>query len=145
MEKRYLENLSKLADFLETEVKDHQFDMEHYMLRENGLVAVCEEVPECGTVGCAIGWASSLFFNDAMDSMYWCDFSARVFGSSFFDDDLTWCFLFDADWAKSPKSSRKDTINRIRKFIRQGGVLTPYDVRTMEKYNIGGLSFERLL
>jgi hypothetical protein len=46
------ERLLRLADFLEKEVPDDQFDM--------GQWASKEALGECGTAGCALGWATCI-------------------------------------------------------------------------------------
>ena len=51
-----IENLTKLADFLESEVKDDQFDISEYRRSEFGDVRDFKCIGDCGTIGCALGW-----------------------------------------------------------------------------------------
>lgn len=122
MNKRHLKNLTKLADFLETEVTDKQFDIGTYLSTvESSYVGVDKIVPECGTVGCAVGWASSLFYKEALRSWTWTDFQKEVFGCDDWDSGVGE-YMFHYSQPRGQRT-RKATIKRIRKVVANRGEL----------------------
>ena len=50
------ENLNKLADFLET-LPSEKFDLFSFRADSDGKPQPFESIQNCGTVGCALGWA----------------------------------------------------------------------------------------
>ena len=68
MGEKQIPELMKLADFIEHEVEDKQFDMRNYFRGKNYSYRDYNEVgvpvtflQECGTAACAAGWARVLF------------------------------------------------------------------------------------
>ena len=116
-----IENLTKLADFLESEVKDEQFDIYAYRKKFG------EDYPffsksDCGSVGCALGW---LPFISSAEDVQVCsrsgevDFgvlSKRVLGVEEFS--LFGQYMFSSRWADNDhEKTREATIRRIRNVI----------------------------
>jgi hypothetical protein len=147
MNKRHLNNLARLADFLENEITNKQFNIETF--RQADGLGFCEfkSKSDCGTIGCALGWSPfaipyvkedfSLTRNWSLNSNepewvktldFW-KYGLRVFGldSHQSDDEeqgALWSYMFSEDWAKTKGASRKATIKRIRKVIENNGELT---------------------
>lgn len=102
------ENLAKLADYIEKDVTQEMFDMEHY--RSNSG-SPCEYIDEdnCGTVGCALGWAPFVKGLGVVDSDFrfsWTDdgyVAALSFGNyvdRVFDlHPVDFDFLFGGFWS----------------------------------------------
>ena len=116
-----IENLTKLADFLESEVKDEQFDIYAYRKKFG------EDYPffsksDCGTVGCALGW---LPFISSANDVSMCsrsgevDFGAlskRVLGIEEFSP--LGKYMFSSRWVNyEQERTREATIRRIRNVI----------------------------
>lgn len=121
MKKKHLRNLKKLADFLETEVTDKQFNIETYLSNSGNYINVDIVVSECGTVGCAVGWASSLFYKEALRSWNWTGFQEEVFGCNDYDNGVG-MYMFHCFQPRG-QGSRKATIKRIRKVVANKGVI----------------------
>lgn len=116
--------LTKLANFLEDEVKPKQFNLQWWS-------------SECGTVFCAVGWAAhspkfrglSMHLSPTI-SCIMCD---RTFGTNWYgvvdyfhlhgnSDAL---FLFSPQSYPQHRSGIKSVINRIRKYVASDGT---YDI-----------------
>lgn len=103
------ENMLLLAEYLETSVKVRHFNMA--VFRNSQFFSV----NECGTSGCALGWAPLVPGLEAIDSDFYCydgtgvkvrgslswdEYGARIFELDD-DDDMDssiWAFLFSEDW-----------------------------------------------
>lgn len=140
LSKKHLNNLTKLADFLEKEVTNKQFDISFYLENNYEHIACNKVVDECGTIGCAIGWATSLFFNEAKKSHNYCDFSREVFGCCTMNMGerlLVAKYMFDGCWSDvRTQKSKAATVKRIREVVRHKGKLTKRQVAYMEKHGI---------
>lgn len=128
--KKNIKNLEKLANFLETEITDKQFDIGTILKNRNHnyssryLPAPNEIMEECGTVGCAIGWSSALFYKHALKYDDWGEFSDSLFGVNL--GHPVGAYMFSDSWSEvRTQKSRKATIKRIREVIDQKGKLTP--------------------
>ena len=86
-------NLVKLARFLYTEPIDRRhFDMSIYSESDNDVA--CDN-RECGTAGCAIGWAPVAGIAP-LENEEWSDFSDRTLIIGWTDADAwSWCFCMD--------------------------------------------------
>lgn len=115
------QNLAIAADFLEQNVSEEQFHMGMFM--KNGRIQHL-----CGTVGCAIGWASFcpellpvdsefMRLTGRLDFDTYCE---RVFG--FNDDDCIWNFLFGAEW-ETIDNTVKGAVARIRWIVNGGNIV----------------------
>jgi hypothetical protein len=137
--KTHLSNLSKLADFLETEVTDAQFDISwHLENNENVSINPKDVVPECGTVGCAVGWASSLFYDEALKFSCWFKFSQKMFGCAIernFKNVAVARYMFDGGWDNADRT-KFSTIRRIREVVKQKGKLTERQIDLMIQKDI---------
>lgn len=117
--------LLKLADFLAKKVKPSWFDI--YSFASKGFTE-----KKCGTTACACGWATVCFprsglqlVDDTCDDAYAFlsykgeeDFvaAAKFFGITI-DQSV---FLFQPSYDEN-SDSKKGTINRIRKFVKNNG------------------------
>lgn len=123
-----IKNLLALADFLETKVRDDQFHLSNYRANQHGLAVAFRSLEDCGTVGCALGWAP--FVNDEMSVkprhfstslpglpafVDWEKYSEEVFGIRLYSSIFV--HLFSSHWGECPEGgSRMGTVNRIREF-----------------------------
>lgn len=147
MNKRHLKNLAKLADYLENNVKDSQFNMTY--MRGDGFGYYCDfkSKTDCGAVGCALGWAPFIIkvksddfesFSEDPKSLDFNKYADRVFGTG---DDMRnsaqWCYMFDYKWADSPRqSTRKAAVKRIRNLVDSEGKITDKMYLFMKKYSV---------
>lgn len=126
-----VENLSRLAVFLETEVDQSRFDMAEFSQDEFGE-GLSIGAHECGTVGCAIGWGPEAGFPPLPSEQEWWTYSERVFGLKVGSPAWDWCF--DADWAQvdnTPAGAAKRIRYLITNWVPQNGLeqlagLAPY-------------------
>ena len=102
------QNLLKLADFIWHNVTQEVFDMWYY--RPGGIKLDANGKPigsECGTVGCALGWApfvpgleilleKEVLLGSTTDHVLFSKYSYRVFGLDGGSNE--WNFLFASDW-----------------------------------------------
>lgn len=141
MNKKHLQNLTRLANFLETEITDKQFDIRDFKVNMNektwyGDFKTCSlEEHECGTVGCAIGW-SPIALNvkkSTIKKLDWHDFSEKYFNCNSMDDNVGQ-YMFSGDWYYMSRGrSRKATIKRIREVVENKGQLTKKMEKTIDK------------
>ena len=121
-------NLSKLADYLETEVKQKQFDMDLYRSDEVGRMCDFRSYHDCGTVGCALGWAPFVEGLEPIDqefdddhymgvSLIFASYQRRVFDLS----TIAWEWCFSDEW-RSYDNTPKGAAKRIRYFVEHGQV-----------------------
>ena len=128
MNKQHRLNLLKLADYIEHQVSDEEFSMEHYW-------------SDCGTVGCLLGHAvfagiapgeeflSSTYTNRDSDSVpleekgfafKWMRLGESLFGlglGSNKKETALWMFLFSWNWARlrmrKSITQREEAIKRL--------------------------------
>lgn len=150
LEKKYLKNLSKLATFLEREVPAKQFNMAYFLRNKKEAknpdypndINPNQVINECGTTGCALGWASSLFFKESRQFDSWNMFGEAMFGISFGDRHHEFydvaAYMFDGEWSEVKYQRTKTaTVRRIRDVVKQKGKLTAKQKNLMNKYRIG--------
>lgn len=119
------DNLKILANYLNDNVIDDQFDMACYRKNEKGVsVAFCS-LENCGTVGCAMGWAPYAL-NLSKDDIahirkraisefnFWIILANTYFshGHPDFDESGIWNFLFCTDW-EFYDNSRHGAVERL--------------------------------
>lgn len=98
-------NLMKLGEYLWQNIKDEQFGMELFRQHNNEN---CEfySKEDCGTVGCALGWAPFVKglepiksdFSSFSGKLWFTDYSHRVFGDDWRSNPKLH-FVFDEEWA----------------------------------------------
>lgn len=116
-----IENLTKLADFLENEVKDEQFDIYAYRKKFGDDYPFFSK-SDCGTVGCALGW---LPFISSDKDVHICSFSGEVdFGElskrvlGLYEFGPFGQYMFSSKWVNyEQERTREATIRRIRNVI----------------------------
>lgn len=114
------ENLTKLANFLESEISDKQFNIDHFRSNEEGRGTEFINKNNCGTIGCAVGW--SPFVIDVVESDYDIFDKTLSFGkycNRTLINTLTdrWVYMFSDEWAKTEFDSRLDCVKRIRNVV----------------------------
>lgn len=147
MQKKQLERLSKLADFLETEIGNKQFNMEKYRAEQSDNFSDNEtnscsfiDKNNCGTIGCALGWGPFVTRTQNSDftdnySLDWHRFSKRAFGLDLNNNEAS--YLFSGDWAKSVKGkTRMAAVKRIRAVVSNGGKLSPQQKGVVERLGL---------
>lgn len=135
------ENLNKLADFLET-LPEEKFDLSQYRKdkKDDVYEAEFKSMTDCGTVGCAIGWAPFIEGLEPKEEEFkhawhapeigkvldYAGYSERVFGATFshltYDPDSeAMNFMFSAKWTRyfdfdsDPlENTPKATADRVR-------------------------------
>lgn len=116
--KKQINNLLKLADFLEFDIQNKQFNIE-FMRSHEGDEVSFKSKTECGTAGCALGWSPFIIdFLPSEKSLYSCEwrlYTERVFGVISGLDD--WEYLFSEAWHLHGKErTRLATAKRIRDY-----------------------------
>lgn len=115
------DRLLKLADFLENEVSDKQFNLNNYW-NYNG----------CGAVGCALGWGGICFKDDPDVELtvsnrptiqtehqeYFIENDLEFFGLNV--DEAG--YLFFAESKYGGHITRLQEIELIREFVKNGGI-----------------------
>tara|TARA_Y100001963_G_scaffold17759_1_gene21947 strand:+ start:37209 stop:37661 length:453 start_codon:yes stop_codon:yes gene_type:complete len=138
-------NLLKLADYLENHVTQDQFNMEHFRSDHSGYCEAFRSLENCGTVGCALGWAPFAskdmepveddFFSDpSINSLMWETYCKRVMGFKFESPNYMWCFA--EEWGSSYiDNTPKGAALRIREMVKKGIPKNYYEQMTgMEEY-----------
>lgn len=129
------ENLTKLADFVEENISQENFDMFVYRRdRTNGVPTAFFGFNDCGTVGCLLGWAPFVKGLEPKDSHFefsshhnkdFLDFetySEDFFGLETYSDE--WVCLFSGDW-KMVDNTVTGAVKRIRDFVNHGLLVYP--------------------
>lgn len=143
LSKTNLENLSKLAKYLKYKVKASQFDMEVFrgFKNRNNPEAVLratdfQSVSNCGTHGCALGWAPFCIPTKASDydqvppNIYQRHYTTRLDFHRYSDrifklSQRQWTYLFGSAWGLDPKSKTKTAaVKRIETLVKSEGRLT---------------------
>lgn len=137
MRKVYLNRLAKLANYLETEVKDEDFDIRHYRVDGKDYFMLKQGLKhKCGTVGCAIGHVPFAFRINFNNYTSFKGISSAFLGVAHWSDAFK--YMFHYEWVYNQRQkTRKATIERIRKFVEVKGELTPQMRRMIKNNNIG--------
>ena len=107
--------LQKLAQFLEQENVNiaEKFDMEWFYtddkinFRAAGEI-ISPNIKECGSAGCALGWAATVFPEALKECDTYDELSGWVCGlelsdmGRFSDEEKVWDYMFGSDWADNP-------------------------------------------
>lgn len=127
-----IKNREKLANFLEKQVLDRQFDMEHFRRDSWGDCVDFLSETNCGTIGCALGWGpfvvkprtnhytpASALFGKRLDFSKYEELFIRRIGIVKNDRDLfkhksVFEFLFGAFWGHTRHSTKYDAAHRLR-------------------------------
>jgi len=123
MNKENKKNLVKLAKYILEEVSDEQFDMKWFRSNhiDTGVEFFSKE--NCGTVGCALGWAPFVkgleVIEDDYDYLDYLNF--HIYSNRVFRGVLGryWDFLFDGAWFESD-GSREGFVKRVI-YLLEGG------------------------
>lgn len=111
------ENLFKLADFLETEVEDENFDMSCFN-NSNIRLNQYRDAKFCAwCTCCALGWAPFALNDLETKTSNWADYVKEKFGIEILSD--TYDYLFLSQW-KVKDNTRESAINRIREVAFSG-------------------------
>jgi len=131
MEKRHLKNLEKLADFLENEITDKQFDISEYR-RGDGYA--CDLLThDCGTIGCAIGWIPEALGESIVGFTHYRFLAKYAVGCDDADCNIG-TYMFDSGWSKQSRGfTRKATVKRIREVVQSKGEFTPKMQKAVDK------------
>lgn len=136
MKQEHLDNLTKLADFLEKELTDKQFNIRNYLTDEGSeCKIVIPKEYECGTIGCAIGWAPFALGNEGWDGKSFCRYAESNFGCSDSDEDIG-TYMFSSDWYGTPQETRLATVDRIREVVKQDGLIYYKQIDLMRVYGV---------
>lgn len=98
-------NLIKLADAVEG-IDPEIFDMSSYRKNKSNDYLI-QRTPDCGTIGCAIGWAplvpslemckeEEALFRIAHKGTAYAEYCSRVFGVE--QGSRKWKYMFDSNW-----------------------------------------------
>lgn len=127
MEKRHLANLEKLADFLENEITDKQFDIKDYRQGYDILTH------DCGTIGCAIGWIPEALGESIVGFTHYRSLAKYTIGCSDADFNIG-TYMFNSGWSiQSRGFTRKATVKRIREVVQSKGEFTPKMQKAVDK------------
>ena len=130
LEQFRLDNLSKLADYLESNVKDEQFNMTYFRMDKidpkSGVIHDVQYTSssDCGTIGCALGYGPFVVEPSLCDyddgTLSFIKYSDRNFINA---KNELWNYLFSEQWEKlSP--SRLSAVSRIRNVVNTKGEIT---------------------
>lgn len=112
------ENLKRLADWIEKNITQEQFDMSHYRTDGVGHMVVFRSINDCGTVGCLVGWSPFVpklkplkkeYHKSAPYELDIDKYESRIFDTNSFD----WRFLF-SDWWANEDNTLEGAIKRLR-------------------------------
>ena len=130
IKKLTIKNLKLLRDHIRDKVTDEQFDMHKYRTDENRNIILFRSKDDCGTIGCALGWAPFVkglepieedFYNGNLDFNI---YSERIFPAIETDDYddkyyIAWAFIFNAEW-KDYDNTREGFVKRVNYLIKKG-------------------------
>lgn len=128
------ENLKKLADWIEINLTEDQFDMKAYRQDDQGTRVGFHSINNCGTVGCLLGWAPfvpglevigdeliethpKLFSGNHV--LCFESYSQRVFNLNSLQCE--WDYLFEGRWARY-QPTLKEAVQRVRTIIEDDSV-----------------------
>ena len=139
MKQEHRDNLIKLADYILNNVSDKHFNMESYRSDANGVITAFISFGNCGTIGCALGWAPFALteaesgvravlrkeFSDTyittrtISGSRYLDFvkvSLELFGIPV--NSLAWEYLFSDDWANCEVGgTRQAFVERVAVYL----------------------------
>lgn len=138
LSKDHGQNLIKLAEYILNNVSDKQFNMEHFRSDTYGEYADFISFGNCGTVGCALGWAPFALTEAepstrvnlrkeflGMFSDVWVSgnrsadydkMALELFGIPY--NSLAWGYLFSAEWAhRVHDGSREGFAERVAIYL----------------------------
>lgn len=110
-----IENLTKLADYLEKLPPDYKhFAMASYA--SNGFGNEFEFVGDyaCGTSACAVGHGPAAGIAPAHPDETWSEYCETAFGVE--EYGVEWEFMFDTTWEDDPKLAAA----RLRYYVQHG-------------------------
>ena len=112
-----IKNLRLLQAHIKDKVTDKQFNMISY--RNSTFYSK----DNCGTVGCAMGWAPFVKGLETLESDFHADGSLNygIYHNRIFkaDTDDLWSFLFCPDWSKHD-NTREGFVKRVDYLIERG-------------------------
>jgi len=115
------DNLVKLAKYILANISNEKFDMRWYRSSDIEPNISFYSKENCGTVGCALGWAPFVPGLEAIGS----DYSLRVFGT--FSGGI-WDFVFSGGWSEFDNTI-EGVVSRIVYLIEGGD-----DFRVFERH-----------
>lgn len=109
------DNLKKLADWLEENVTENRFDMAHFRSNGSGSYAEFISLLDCGTAGCALGWAPFVpgLGSKKRNKNFW-NYGAEIFDLD--SESYEWDYIFSSFW-RHFDNSIEGAINRIREVV----------------------------
>ncbi len=119
-----VENLRKLANYIEQHVPQERLYMRSYRSGPEGGGAVeFKSLNDCGTSGCALGWGPFVeglepvegdYYSHSNKVLAWGSYSERVLPQlGFFTED--WCEVFDPELS----SEKSEVLKRLRSKANQ--------------------------
>lgn len=122
--KKQIENLTKLADFLERVVPPPKFDIRNYLSSGNGYSidlddATSEVYNTCGTSACAAGHGPLAGIRKLKSDDGWDGYCRRVFGADPYSDDGEWHWMFSNRWANRDNTP-EGAAARIKWYLAYG-------------------------
>lgn len=132
---RHLYNLAMLADFLQKEVTDKQFNIKNFRMKNSKILTPFKSLNDCGSIGCALGWAPFVIkpaestyevFYDYFDhtvttKLSFESYSEEAFGCTVNDNSLG-DFMFGGVWGVDKvQRTRLATVKRIREVVEAEG------------------------
>lgn len=134
----HMENLLKMADWLETQCPQEQFDMNHFMSKyplDAASLGMDTALTSCNTVGCVIGSIPKVFgifpksaSSDRAFDFDWVGLGYRVF-DVFYGNHWDW--MFAGEW-KYIDNTPIGAAKRIRYFVEHGREPVWYDTEEVE-------------
>ena len=115
-----IKNLKLLRDYIRDKVTDEQFDMKVYRANRVGLYMDYYSKYDCGTVGCALGWAPFVkglepiekdFREGGGKELDYDKYSLRLFPPLF-----DWSFLFSSRWVYHD-NTREGFVKRVNHLL----------------------------
>ena len=142
IKKLTIKNLRLLRDYIDTQVTDEQFDMKYFRTNDKknkGLEYYSKD--NCGTVGCALGWAPLVKGLEPVDSDFdyiidveqssldFHEYSYRVFPelmASQAYNCYSWQFVFSTEW-NDVDNTRQGFIKRVNYLLEKDLKLEDFD------------------
>jgi len=131
------ENLVKLAKSILEKVTDDQFNMESFRSIGGGDPCDFKSKNDCGTIGCALGWAPFVKGLEVVEGDFDCFgelcfyvYSKRVFGVI---KTPQWGFLFNGCWCDAD-NTREGFVKRVI-YLLEGGVVFSKTTSQYEEIN----------
>ena len=115
-------NLRQLADFIEQDVPDKKLNMRHFRSNKSGFRKDFVSVADCGTCGCALGWAPFVwpalesemrFADDDERELQFERYARRVF-PALFNPIGARTERWETCFSQHNSSKKKDIVNSLR-------------------------------